>query len=46
MGRRLLDEVVHRIRVRIEASKAVPAISEAIKVGKKTIYKIRLNLDI
>ena len=23
-----------------------PAIAEAVKVGKKTIYKIRLNLDI
>ena len=46
MGRRLLDEVVHRIRIRIEAGEAVPAIAEAVKVGKKTIYKIRLNLDI
>jgi len=46
MGRRLLDEVVHRIRIRIEAGEAVPAIAEAVKVGKKTIYKIRLNLNI
>jgi len=46
MGRRLPDEVVHRIRIRLEAGKAVPAIAEAIKVGKKTIYKIRLNLNI
>ena len=46
MGRRLPDEVVHRIRIRIEAGEAVPAIAEAVKVGKKTIYKIRLNLDI
>ena len=46
MGRRLPDEVVYRIRVRIEASEAVLAIAEAIKVGKKTIYKIRLNLNI
>ena len=46
MGRRLLDEVVHRIRIRIEAGEAVPAIAEAVKVAKKTIYKMRLNLDI
>ena len=46
IGRRLLDKVVHRIRIRIEAGEAVLAITEAIKVGKKTIYKMRLNLDI
>ena len=46
MGRRLLDEVVYRIRIRIEAGKAVPAIAEAVKVAKKTIYKMRLNLNI
>jgi len=46
MGRRLLDEVVHRIKIRIKAGEAVPAIIEAVKVGKKTIYKIRLNLNI
>lgn len=46
MGRRLLDEVVYRIRIRIEAGKAVLAIAEAVKVGKKVIYKMRLNLDI
>ena len=46
MGRRLLDKVIHRIRIRIKASKAVLAITEAIKVSKPTIYKMRLNLDI
>ena len=46
MGRRLPDEVVHRIRIRIEAGEAVLAIAEAVKVAKKTIYKMRLNLDI
>ena len=44
MGRRLLDKVVYRIRIRIKASKAVPAIAETVKVSKKTIYKMRLNL--
>jgi len=46
MGRRLPDEVAHRIRIRIKAGKAVPAIAEAVKVGKKAIYKMRLNLNI
>ena len=46
MGRRLPDEVVHRIRICIEAGEAVPAIAEAVKVVKNTIYKMRLNLDI
>ena len=46
MGRRLPDEVVYRIRICIKAGKAVLAIADAIKVAKKTIYKMRLNLDI
>jgi len=46
MGRRLPDEVVHRIRLRVEADKSVAAITEAVKVSKKIIYKLWLNLDI
>jgi len=46
MGRRLPDEVIYRIRIYIEASKAVLAIIDAVKVAKKTIYKIQLNLNI
>jgi len=46
MGRRLPDEVVYRIRLRIEANENVAAIAEVVKVSKKTIYKLRLNLDI
>ena len=46
MGRRLLDEVVHRIRICIEAGEPVPVIAEAVKVAKNTVYKMRLNLDI
>ena len=38
MGHRLPDEVVHGIRVRIEAGEAVPAIAEAVMVGKKRLY--------
>ena len=46
MGRRLPDEVVHRIRIRLEAGKEAPAIAKVVGVAKKTIYKLRLNLDI
>ena len=46
IGRRLPDEVVHRIRLRIDAGEEVAEIAEAVKVSKKTIYKLQLNLDI
>jgi DNA-binding XRE family transcriptional regulator len=46
MGRRLPDEVVHRIRLRIDAGEEATAIAKAVKVSRKTIYKLRLNLDI
>lgn len=46
MGRRLPDEVVHRIRLRVKANESVAAIIEVVKVSKKTIYKLRLNLNI
>jgi hypothetical protein len=46
MGRHLADDVIHRIRLRIDAGEEVVAIAEAVKVSKKTIYKLRLNLDI
>ena len=46
MGRRLPDEVVHRIRLHIKANENVAAITEAVKVFKKIIYKLRLNLNI
>ena len=40
IGRRLVPEVVYRIRVRIEAGKEVPAIAKAINVSCPTVYKI------
>ena len=46
IGRRLAPEVVYRIRVRIKASKKVPAITKAINVSYPTIYKIQLNLNL
>ena len=46
MGRRLPDDVVHRIRIRLKAGEEAPAIVKAVGVAKKTIYKLRLNLNI
>jgi len=40
MSRRFPDKVIYRIRIRIKASKAVLAIIDAVKMAKKTIYKI------
>ena len=46
IGCHLPDEVVHRIKLHIEANKNIAAIVEAVKVSKKTIYKLRLNFNI
>jgi hypothetical protein len=46
IGRCLPDEVIYRIGLRIDANEDVAAIAEAVKVSKKTIYKLQLNLDI
>jgi hypothetical protein len=40
MGRRLPDEVVYRIRVRIEAGEGVLAIAKAIEVARRTVYGV------
>ena len=39
MGRRLPNEVVHRIRIRIKANKDVATITAVVKVAKKTITR-------
>jgi len=46
MGRRLLDKVIYRIRLCIKANKDIATIVAAVKVAKKTIYKMRLNPNI
>ena len=46
MGHHLPDKVVHKIRLHIKANKSIAAITEAVKVSKKTIYKLWLNLNI
>ena len=40
MGRRLPNKVIHRIRIHIEANEDIVTITAAVKVAKKTIYKI------
>jgi len=46
IGRRLPDKVVYRIQIRLKAGEEAPAIAKVVGVGKKTIYKLRLNLNI
>ena len=46
MGCCLPDKVVYRIRIRIKANEDIATITAAVKVAKKTIYKMRLNLNI
>ena len=46
IGRRLPNKVVYKIKLYIKANKDVITIAGAIRVLKKTIYKLRLNLDI
>ena len=46
MPRRLPEDVVHRILIRLEAEEPVPAIAQALHVGKNTIYRIQANMDL
>jgi len=46
MGRRLPNKIIYKIKFCIKAGKAVLAITNTLKVAKKTIYKMRLNLNI
>ena len=40
MGRRVLNKVVYKIRLRIKANKNIAAIIKVVKVFKNTIYKL------
>ena len=46
MGHHLSDDIIHRIKLHIEASEDVTTIAKAVRVSRKTIYKLWLNLDI
>ena len=46
MPRKLPDDAVHRLLVRLEAREPVPAISKALHVAKTTVYvKVLLLLN-
>ena len=46
MPRKLPDDAVHRLLVRLEAGEPVPAIAKALHVAKTTFYRIQTNIDI
>ena len=46
MPRRLPDDVVHRIIVRLSASEPIPSIATAIGVVKETVYCMERNIKL
>jgi hypothetical protein len=46
MPRRLPDDVVHRILVRLSASEPVPSIATAIGVAHETVYRMQCNVEL
>ena len=44
MGCHLSDDIIHRIKLHIEAGEDVTTIAKAVRVFRKTIYKLQLNL--
>ena len=46
MVRRLADDVVNRILIRLSTSKPVPSIARAIGVAYETVYRIERNVEL
>jgi hypothetical protein len=46
MPRRLPDDVVHRILVRLSASEPVPSIATAVGIAHETVYCIQYNVKL
>jgi hypothetical protein len=46
MPRRLPDDVVHRILIRLSASEPVPSIAAAIGVAHETVYRMQRNVEL
>jgi len=46
MGRRLPDEVVSQIKLRLDLNEKILHIARALKVSRDVIYKIQLNFDL
>ena len=43
---KLPEDVVHRIKVRLDCGESIAQIYEAVKVSKATLYRLRLNFDL
>ena len=46
MPRRLPDDVVHRILIRLSTSESVPSIAKAVGVAHETVYRIECNIEL
>jgi len=46
MPRRLPDDVVHRILIRLSTSESVPSIAKAVGVAHETVYRIERNIEL
>jgi transposase len=46
MPRRLPDDVVHRILIRLCADKPVPSIATAVGVANETVYRMQRNVEL
>jgi len=46
MVAKLPDDVIHRIKVRLDCGESIAQIRDATKVGKTTLYRLRLNFDL
>ena len=46
MPRRLPDDVVHRILIRLSASEPVTSIAAAIGVAHETVYRMQRNVEL
>ena len=46
MGRKLPEDVIHRIKVRLDCGESIVQIRDAVKVSRTTLYRLRLNFDL
>jgi hypothetical protein len=46
MPRRLPDDIVHRILIRLSTSESVPSIAKAVGVAHETVYRIERNIEL
>ena len=46
MGVKLPDDVLHRIKVRLDCGESIKQIRDATKVSRATLFRLRLNFDL